>query len=126
MSSTELEPDPAEIQGDEPSYANIPPVPVSIRGPVETRIMGSRVGVSRSITVTTTPETVLGADVRRRRAVFLAAAAVRLGTLEDVNNDAGFLLSANVPLEITHVDIVWCRSDTSTARLSILVEEWTE
>jgi hypothetical protein len=28
-------------------------------------------------------------------------------------------------LEMTHCDAVWCRADTGSVRVSLLVEEWT-
>jgi hypothetical protein len=126
MSEQELQPTPEEIQLEEPDTLRIQPVPVSVEGTVVAQIAGSRVGTSRSIPLGTTPEVILPADPRRRRAVLLADAAARFGTRDDVDADYGFMLYAFVPVELTHVDEVWARSDSGTVTLSVLVEEWTE
>jgi methenyltetrahydromethanopterin cyclohydrolase len=118
--------DVEDVRGEEPNSLQMMPVPVVVDGPVVAQLAGSRVGIARSVAVTTSPQQVLGSDPRRRRVVLLADATVRVGTYEDVDNDAGFLLYALVPLELTHIDAVWARTDSGTGRLSVLVENWTE
>jgi hypothetical protein len=123
-SQPERSPDTDEVFQEEVDLGKLAPIPVVVAGPVRVQALPSRIGVSRSITLTTTAETILGADPLRRSAVILAAAAIRIGSKEDVDLDSGFKLPANVPVTFTHSDTVWARADTSTAVVSIHVEEW--
>lgn len=123
--SAEFEPTPPEVLGhEETRVTKADPVPVVIDGPAHVQLLPAQIAVSRSITLTTTPEIILPADPRRSRAVVVAAASVRLGSRSDCDNDTAFVLSTAIPLEYRHGDEIWARSDTGSARLSILIEEW--
>lgn len=128
MSASQHEPDLTptvdEVQQEEIPPRLLEPVPVVVVDPVRAQILPSRTTVARSISLTTTPEILLPANPRRRRAVLLPAAAIRWGTREDIDQDAGFKQPANVSVTVESADVVWGRSETGSAVTSILVEEW--
>jgi hypothetical protein len=129
MSAAQHEPDltptVAEVQQEEIPPRLLDPVPVVVVDPVRVQIVPLRTTVARSITLTTSPEIILPANPRRARAVLLPAAAIRWGTREDIDQDAGFKQPANTTVTVKSADVIWARSDTSTAVTSILVEEWS-
>jgi hypothetical protein len=122
----DFEPNPPDVLGhEETRIVKTDPIPVVLESPAHVQALPAQIAVSRSITLTTLPEIILPADARRSRAILVAAASVRLGSRNDCDNDSAFLLTTAIPLEYRHGDEIWARADTGTARLSILIEEWT-
>lgn len=121
------DPTPDEVLQDEPTTRNIPPVPVTVAGPVRVQTLPSPVWAMVSYAgVTTAAIQILGAEPRRRKATLLANAATRLGPSGAQADAMSAPWPANTPLEMTHDGEVWARADTGTVNIFVLVEYWTE
>lgn len=105
-------------------------VPVRVVDPVQVQQLPSRHGVSRSFGTAATdgePVPLLGADLRRRRAVIIAASAsIYVGEREMVKSGAAAIWPAGVPLVIEHTEQVYARAATGTATVSVISENWAD
>lgn len=126
MSANEYEVPIEEILQEDADALPIKAVPVSIEGPVQVQLIGSRVASMRTITVTANADQVLGKDLRRRRAVIITNdAEIYVGLdMQQTNNEDAFLLPVDTPMEITHTDEVWAATVSATSKISVLVEQW--
>jgi hypothetical protein len=120
-------PEPDEVLQEEPTTRNIPPVPVAVDGPVRVQALPSPVWAMVSYAgVTTSAIQIIGGEPRRRKALLLASAAIRLGPSGAQADAQAAPWPANTPLEMTHDGEVWARADTGTVNIFVLVEYWTE
>jgi hypothetical protein len=122
------EPDVDEVVQEEPTETHIQPVPVTIEGPVRVQELPSRVASTRSYILSTTPEQILGADPRRRRALLVGVTnIIWLGTTpNDVTGPYPFALPVGVPIVLEHQAPIYAASATGTATLSMVVENWAD
>ena len=126
----EIEQDEAQLfqeEGDAPALLDRP-VLVRQDGPVTVHDLPSRVGVMRSITLTTAVEQILGRDPRRKAAVLLAFdQAVWYGnSSSEVSQGNAAKWPALLPLELRHSDRVFAAAVTGTTTLTVLVEDWAD
>lgn len=110
---------------------------VHVKGPVQVHLLPSRIGVSRSWTVSDVEtQPVLGQDDRRRRCTLLAistgtpnaATGFYVGSREDVRLGGAAFWPVNVPLVLEHTEQIFVRCVTatspSTILLSVIAENW--
>jgi hypothetical protein len=100
-----------------------PAVPVRTAGPVETHELPSRSAQPSSMTLTTTMQHVLGADLKRKRATLVADDDWRYST---TRSGPGVRWPADVPLLIEHADAVYAKVSADTAELSVISETWAD
>lgn len=116
-------PELAELQQADPVG---PAVPVTPDGPVEVHTLPARRGPAFSMTLSTTTQSVLSADLKRKRAVLVADGA---WIYSHSSNGIGVTWPANVPLEITHADSVFATADPDEmppVTLGVIVEIWAD
>lgn len=124
---SEQDPTTDEVLADEIPARMIPPVPVTIPGPVRVQQLPSPVWSMVSYAgVTTAAIQILSGEPRRRKATVLGGAAIRVGQSGAQADAQAAPWPANIPLEMTHDGEVWARADTGTVNIMVLVEYWTE
>lgn len=111
---------------------------VHVDGPVQVHLLPSRIGVSRSWSVTDTDtQPILGQDDRRRRCTLLAISTVGqvnaatgfyIGGREDVRSGLAAFWPVNIPLVLEHTEQIFVRTVSavtpSTVLLTVIAENW--
>src|SRR4029450_5381036 len=108
-------PSNAEVLQVEPPESIMVPVPVDVKGPVQTRELPAQSSTARSydfLATDTAPMKVLNEDPKRKSAVIVGTAAFKFGFSQPeaaANTAARWPLG--IPLQIGHQDQVWVRID---------------
>jgi hypothetical protein len=124
------QPTAEEVQLEEVESRDAMAIPVTVEGPVRAQLVPGTTAWSafQLSPDTTTPQRLLGADVRRKRAVISTETAAILlgGTSEAVKGWLRFRLAVDTPLEITHSGEVWVIAASGSPVVSVITETWTE
>ena len=124
-------PEPDAVLQHEPMPVLAAPVPVAVDGPVKTQTLpGNPQWASfRQTFDQNTPQQLLGADPRRKRAVVCGEGSFGFFLGQDRNglsSGRAFRCTVNVPLEFTHTGEIWALGDGGSAILSVYVEQWAD
>jgi len=114
------DPDLTEIEQRDPP---IPKVPVCVEGPVNVHQLPARKVSIIVMDLTTTPVKVLDNDPRRARFVACCTEAWRYAVKP---GGLGAQLPADQAVVFENSDVVYARTVTSTAELSIVAEYWAD
>lgn len=116
---------------EQAEYTPMPtlPVPVDVKGPVQTRELPAiAAGYSQVVVTSTAPTRILNADPKRKSVTLWSDTTnIALGVSQAQANASGAAIwLANVPLVITHTNEVWAlASGGSTTNVNLFVEAWT-
>jgi len=125
ITSTEDPPDPdlAELQQRETIIIDPYTVPVRHVGPVGTRELPAQGSGAFATVLSTDMQHILGADLTRKRALLVCAAAWEYSASR---TGGGVPIPANAVIDIRHCDSVYAKVTTGTAELSTITEHWAE
>jgi hypothetical protein len=130
--NNEITSDPEEIVQTEHDYADAPPIPVCISGPVETRELPARqVGYRTEQNVTSTVAVkLLAFEPRRKSAVICATAQDMWVSGSQAGAQAGaagaMRVPASVPWVVDHLEEVWACAVASTTDIGVQSTYWSE
>jgi hypothetical protein len=129
MGTTEDEPTPdlADVLQDEQPPAGLA-VLVRQEGTVYTRERPTRAGGARTELLQTSPESIAGADPRRKRLLICPVdGAIYIGTdRSSVNAGSAARWPQGVVLELFHHDQVYAAAVTGTVITAVIVEQWAD
>lgn len=122
-----MEPRPPEIMGEEPDVRMIPPVPVSVEGPIRTIEQGVTSWSGRYYAVTGTQAIqIADAQPRRVRLVLeVSGQLVHIGsTSEEARTLTGFRVGANgaKQMPMFHKGELWAFAPSGTSDVSVYQE----
>ncbi len=105
-----------------------PAIPVNMDGPVQTHVVPSVSGGSRTWTVTATAaQRVANVDPRRRIARIIGTGGTfRVGATQNevASNMSSATWPASIVLELTHAEAIYVQAATTDVVLSVVVENW--
>lgn len=113
---------------------DVAPTAIAVRldESVKTHELPSRAGVMRSVTLTTTPEPIVGRDLARKRFhmhVYAPAEGVFIGVdRQSVRDGTAYFVGQYGSVDVTHCEPMWARSAaaSASATVSILTENWAD
>lgn len=134
MSTSELQPDIAEVLQTEEPEGKEPTVKVTQQGPVRTQALPRKSGSTKTVQATTARVTLLRPNPRRASALIISdapfyfaftLAAAQIDTTVTTTPPTMALWPANVPLPMTSADTyAVVAAKTGTAGVSAVVEYW--
>lgn len=121
-------PDQLEVQQrEEPALLVVPVRPV---GPVTVQVLPARIGPAFTQGLNTSWQSVLGNDLKRRRATLLLVSSTAADTwlYSRTQGGSGVPWPANVPLVLEHADAVYAQigPGNPAATLSVITEVWAD
>lgn len=118
----ESTPELSDLQQTEEDYTAIK-VPVKVCDidvPIKTFVLPSRIGVTASYNVYTSPVPLLGEDLRRRRAIIVSKDDyIYVGHKDRVEDDTALMWPPNVPLIVQNTEAIYAK----TAEISSTVND---
>lgn len=128
MSATDPMPD--EVLQQETKITTVPPVPVTVEGPIHAQQLPGRTRWAMgALTITTTlPQQLVGDEPRRKRLVVTTAtsAAFLSDSEAGASSNRRFRLPSGSPVELTHTGEVWALGDGGNAEVSWFMEFWSD
>lgn len=122
------QPDLEDLQQQQPDP--LPALRTVVEGAVNVHLLPSRSAVSRNYPVhadaTQPPVPLLGADMRRRRAVVMSTEAIYIGPRDDVVNGTAAIWPLGVPLELEHTEAIYVRGVDTAGTVSVIAENWAD
>jgi hypothetical protein len=128
----DMQPDPEDVLQVEPDRVLASSsVPVAVDGPVRVQTLPAspQWAVFRQTIDQNTPQQLLGADPRRKRAVIMGEGSFGFFLGNDrsgINAGRVFRSTVNIPLEFTHTGEIWALGDGGSTILSVYLEQWTD